>query len=367
LKRPVPIIFAFSAAAALPLALALFLSLSPGLSPAQEEAPEFTGNPYEEFIVDLESGRPRPRSIENPQYIATADASLTLEGADVVFVIEAEHAGGRTAILPQRVMVHHEIANLEFDGRRISVVYSPLAGMVRGFRGRIGDRRTGFGATGQFVNSVRLIYDRATNSLWLPLSGMALEGPLAGKTLDGFPVIWTTWEPAEAEYPEARVLAGGALADANYTRDPYGSYLRDNTYYQAGGTYFPPLNRDGRLDPKDVVVVPSSGTPKVAFLKRKVVREKVVNVEQGFTRLAAFHDETLNTVNLFEPEAVNRELTFGYKNGVIFDHQTRSKWSPDGEAIEGRLRGRRLTRVESLQMFWFVWAGFYPESILAAD
>lgn len=364
MKRPLPILFAIITAMALPLVLATTLALAPEPLPAQQE---MFGNPYAEAIVDLKTGKERPRSIENPQYISSADASLTLDPGDVVFLIKPENASDRALILPQRIMVHHEIANLDFDGRKAAVVYSPLTGVVRGFMGSVDGRRTGFGTTGKFLNSFRLIYDRASNSLWLPLNGRALEGPMIGNALESFPVVWTTWGKASAAYPDARVLSGGALVDAEYTRDPYGSYLREDTYYHTGGSYFPLMHTDLRLNAKDIVVVPASSTPKLALLKAGVMRERVVNVEQGITRVAAFYDETLGVVRMFEPEAAGRELTFGYANGEIFDYETRSKWTPDGEAIEGRLRGRSLTPIESVSVFWFAWAGFFPETLIAPN
>lgn len=364
MKRPIPILLVIIAAVSLPSALAVFLSLAPDPLPAQQD---FADNPYEEAIIDAETGRDVPRAIENPQYISMADAGLTLEPQDVVFVIDEKHAGGRTAILPQRIMVHHEIANLEFEDRKAVVVYSPLCGMVRGFAGRVDGRAGGFGTTGKYVNSMRLIYDRVTDSLWLPLTGRALDGPMTGAVLESFPVEWTTWEKVQAAYPQARVLSGGALVDADYTRDPYGSYLRDNTYYQMGGSYLPLLNTDQRLKPKDAVIVPASGEPTIAFPLEAASARKVVNFERGMTRIVSFYNPELGVLNLFEPEATGRELTFGYSDGKIFDHQTRSRWSPDGEAVEGRLRGRTLPRVESMRIYWFAWAAFHPESFLATE
>jgi hypothetical protein len=363
-KRPLPIIFALLTALALPLAMATSLALAPQPAPAQQE---LFGNPYAEAIIDLKTGKERPRSIENPQYISSADASLTLDKRDVVFLVEPENAGGRALILPQRIMVHHEIANLEFDGNKAAVVYSPLTGVVRGFKGSVDGRRTGFGTTGKFLNSFRLIYDRATNSLWLPLTGRAIDGSMIGQALEAFPVLWTTWQQANAAYPDARVLAGGALVDADYKRDPYGSYQRSDTYYHKGGSYFPLMHTDLRQKPKDVVVVPATTTPKVALIKDAVARERVVNVEKGITRVVAFYDEPLGVVRLFEPEVGGRELTFGFANGTIFDHQTRSKWTPNGQAFEGRLRGRSLAPVKSLHMFWFAWAAFFPETMIAPN
>ena len=53
-------------------------------------------------------------------------------------------------------------------------------------------------------------------------------------------------------------------------------------------------------------------------------------------------------------------LDFVYENGAIVNVATRSKWSALGVAVAGDLAGQRLTRVVSVNHFWFSWAAFRP-------
>jgi hypothetical protein len=319
---------------------------------------------YGEFLHELDTGRDRPMPLDRPEFISASDAGLTLERRDAVFVVEPEVTGGRAVILPQNIMVHHEVANLEFAGRRASVIYCPLTGSVRGFRGEVNGRETSFGATGKFLNSNRLYYDRATGSEWSQILGRALIGPMADRTLESFPVVWTTWSKARETYPDARTLSGDARVGGRYARDPYGSYLEDDTYYQQGGSFFPLMNVDKRLPPKEVVTAAASGLVTLAVPNRQVAEKGVLNVDAGITSVAAFHNPELGDVGLFDRTLGGNNLTFGYKNGEIFDHETRSRWTPDGEAYQGRLKGRRLERLESFDCFWFAWVAFYPGTVI---
>lgn len=326
--------------------------------------PEAGAENYGEYLHELETGRDRPMPLDRPEFISATDAGLTLERRDAVFVVEPEITGGKALILPQNVMVHHEVANLDLGGRRASVVYCPLTGSVRGFWGSVDGRDTSFGTTGKFLNSNRLYYDRATGSEWCQILGRALMGPLAERSLKSFPVVWTTWNKARETYPDARTLSGDERVGGRYARDPYGSYLKDDSYYQQGGSFFPLMNVDKRLSPKEVVTAAASGLVSLAVPKRLVRERGVLNVDAGITSVAAFHDPRLGDVGLFDRTVQGTELTFGYKNGEIFDHETRSRWTPDGEAYQGRLKGRRLERLESFDCFWFAWVAFYPGTVI---
>jgi hypothetical protein len=66
---------------------------------------------------------------------------------------------------------------------------------------------------------------------------------------------------------------------------------------------------------------------------------------------------------MFSATLNGRELSFVEYKGVIFDKQTRSQWDVFGRAINGKLKGLRLTPVlRSNVHFWFAWAAFKQET-----
>jgi Protein of unknown function (DUF3179) len=65
---------------------------------------------------------------------------------------------------------------------------------------------------------------------------------------------------------------------------------------------------------------------------------------------------------VFSRRLDGRILTFRSEGDLIVDEQTGSEWNPLGRAMDGELAGRQLTRVVSIDHFWFSWAAFKPET-----
>ena len=62
-------------------------------------------------------------------------------------------------------------------------------------------------------------------------------------------------------------------------------------------------------------------------------------------------------------------LTFDQSDepAQMTDRETGSHWGrATGEALSGRLKGKRLRPVPFLVSFWFAWSDFHPESELYA-
>lgn len=318
-----------------------------------------------EFADNIVSGGP-PRDgippIENPRYVSVDEASEFLADGDVVFVLEY---GGETRIYPQMILVWHEIVNDVIGGELISVTYCPLTGSVIAFRGVVGGLVTTFGTSGKLLNSNLVMYDRATESLWPQILGVAVTGPLRGYELDAIPLLWTRWGRAKTAYPDAKVLSLDTGYSRPYGRDPYGSYLQEGTYYDSGGPIFPVMSVDDRLEPKEVVVGIRVGGEAIAVTKRLVEKEKVVNTVVGGERVVLIYDDDLGGVRAFYSRAGGRDLTFVYEGGNITDLETGSTWSPLGYSRSGELKGSRLERVSfSMEVMWFAWSAFYPETKL---
>ena len=54
---------------------------------------------------------------------------------------------------------------------------------------------------------------------------------------------------------------------------------------------------------------------------------------------------------VFEPRAGERELTFEFRGGELFDKETGSRWNILGQAVEGSLKGESLPPVFHTQAF----------------
>jgi len=276
-----------------------------------------------EFMENVLSGGPPPDGIppiENPKYISINEADNFLDDRDVVFLVEAKEG---IFIYPQKILVWHEIVNEEIDGEKVSITYCPLTGSAIGFKGKVSVGETTFGTSGKLLNSNLIMYDRATRSYIPQILGMALSGELKGERLNEFPVILTRWKNIKQNYNEAKVLSDNTGYVRNYNRDPYGSYLTEGNYYDSGSSFFPIMNRDGRLGDKEVVMGGRINEAPFAILKSSIRDKKIMEFEIAGQKLTAIYDDTLDTARVFD----------------------------DKEKL-----------VNTFDVMWFAWVAFYPET-----
>jgi len=299
--------------------------------------------------------------IDKPNYISFKAASLFLHDDDVVFIVEDDR---EVKIYPQKIMVWHEIVNDEFDGSKGAVTYCPLTGSAIGYYTTTGKVETTVGTSGKLVNSNLVMYDRATDSFWPQISGTAVLGKLKGQTFKTFPVIWTRWKFAKKKYKNAKVLSVNTGFMRSYGRDPYGSYLRLGTYYDSGDALFPLLNRSEKLKPKDLVIGIKTDNDRVAISEKRVIKERLVNIKAGKSNLVALYDPELDVVRVFSSSSNGYKHTLYLKGETISDRESGSYWNYRGEAVLGKLKGKKLDEITYFKLFWFAWNAYYPDSKL---
>jgi hypothetical protein len=316
----------------------------------------------DELVRNVVSGGPPKDGIppvEDPKFVSASDAEAFLVDEDVVFIVELD---GVVKVYPQNILVWHEIVNDEIEGETVSVTYCPLTGSAIGYKGNVGDITTTYGTSGKLINSNLLMYDRATDSYWPQIFGVAIKGPLKGEALDEFPVTWTRWGLVKQMDAEIRVLSQQTGFIRSYGTDPYGSYLRQGTYYDSGEPFFPVLNRDRRLEAKEVVIGLRNLNHSLAILKTAVVREKVVNLSLGDEPIVAIYDESLDAVRVYTRRVGETILNFEQNDGSVVDVGTASTWNVHGRAVGGSMSGTQLEWVSSFDVMWFAWAAFFPET-----
>lgn len=267
-------------------------------------------------------------AIEKPQYTTASEADEWLLPNDIVFGVDYS---GFVAAYPQRILVWHEIANEIIDGEKVSITYCPLTGTVIGFNGSFAELVSStFGVSGKLVNSNLIMYDRASDSYWPQILGKAINGAAKGRTLEEFPIAWTTWEKWKGKHPNTKVLSRdtGFIRNYDVNGDPYGSYVRqDKGYYVSDRLIFEPLNKDDRLPKKSVVVgVRDEKGNAVAVLKNLLRKQKTVEALLGEREVVLTHDEELDS------------------------HKATIK--DTGEQIN------------SFDAMWFAWVAFYPNTQL---
>jgi hypothetical protein len=282
-------------------------------------------------------------AVDDPKFVDVAAADLRDD--DVVFGIVR---GGTATAYPQPILVHHEIVNDRLDGVPVSVTYCPLTGTAMGFER--GD--TTFGVSGNLVNSNLVMYDRATDSRWPQVLATAISGPLEGRSLREFDLVWTTWKRWRGRHPTTRVLSEDTGYVRNYGVDPYGSYGPPRGYYARDSTMFPPLTADDRLGAKTVVVGVRTDRGAAAVARPHLRRHGLVAVSVADDRTLLVHDADL-------------DAAYGYRLPADATVST----AADGVVVDGTLHSPDALPFErrpAVEAMWFAWAGFYPGTAVHA-
>ncbi|UYG06927.1 DUF3179 domain-containing protein [Halomonas sp. M4R1S46] len=285
-------------------------------------------------------------AIDRPRFESASEADAWLAPGDRVIGLQRD---GEARAYPQRILVWHEIVNDVVAGESLAITYCPLTGSALGFRR--GDST--FGVSGRLLNSNLVMYDRATDSEWPQLLGLAIDGPLAGQGLVPERLVWTTWEAWRARHPGTRVLSRDTGYVRNYRRDPYGGYNPLAGYYRPESRrLFPVMAEDTRLPPKAMVLAFREAEGAAAVSLPALREAGMVRLTLGERAYVVIHDPGLATGWVFRTSAGQAidpaSLRFG-PGGVS---------GPEVEALEP---------VNAFQVMWFAWAGFHPDSVLIGE
>ncbi len=223
-----------------------------------------------------------------------------------------------------------------------------------------------FGVSGKLLRDALLMYDHQTRTLWSHITGEAVEGELKGKRLKmlaGMPrITWTDWKRNQ---PLTKVLSvrRDPRRPERQTEDPivdnYAQYHNSPNAGISGTRYI-----DDRLMDKELVVGVRIDESYRAYPFRSFRRKSTINDEVGDVPVLAFHDLKSNATAVFLRTVKGQALTFEpARSYTVKDVTTGTTWNlVTGVATEGTLKGHTLVRLPAMNIYWFAWARYYPET-----
>lgn len=288
----------------------------------------------------------------------------TLTDSDTVVGVDV---GGVARAYPLAVLTWHEVVNDTLptpDGDLpLLVTYCPLCRSAVVADRTVEGSVTRFGVSGYLYESDLVMYDTATDSLWSQVLARAIRGPRTGARLTLRPNTLATWGEWRSAHPDTDVLLPPPASNTivgrvthDYDQDPYSGYGQ-RTVVSVGV----PDDIDTRIPPNVTVLGVAHGGTARAYPADRVADAGVVN-----DRVAGL-PVVVTTTRGGEPVAYVRRIDgrtyrfFGDGNALV---AARSRWDPtSGRALDGPHAGTKLRRANDRSpMFWFAWAGFYPES-----
>ena len=212
------------------------------------------------------------------------------------------------------------------------------------------------------------MYDHQTRSLWSHITGEAIQGPLKGmrlKMLASMPQIaWKTWQ---TNYPNTSVLSvpfRGSMRES-LDRDAYQRYHTSQDTGVSGTEY-----TDDRLPNKSLVIgvqiqTKGGNTQFRAYPLADFSETAVINDTLGEVPLLIFHDKASFATAVFKRDVAEDVRTFRPQEGHFVEDNTGTRWNTvTGKATSGKEKGTRLERLPAVNIYWFAWARYYPQTTI---
>ena len=240
------------------------------------------------------------------------------------------------------------------------------------YSARINGKPTTFGTSGLLSRSNKIMYDRATKSLWQQFTGEPVIGPLAdsGIKLPFFPVLLTTWKEWAAQHPDTTVLS---IDTGVYPRSSYRPESNPRAiyydYFNSQETMFPVPNRSPALETKEVVLGLSVGDAHKAYPVEALQEQRVVNDVLGGTDIVVISSPTSQAARVYERQGLHFAIgaeasSAGGLPGALVDSNGNS-WQVTEEYLASTADpSQRLKRLPTHMSFWFGWYSFHPDTLV---
>ena len=286
-------------------------------------------------------------ALDNPALLEAAQASY-LRDDDLVFGVAIN---GDVRAYPLRIMGWHEMFNEVIGGVPVALAYCTLCGSGILYETKVKGRAKPlvFGSSGFLYRSNKLMFDRATLSLWNQFTGKPVTGKLAnsGIELQQRPVVIARWDDWRTANPATKVLA----LETGYRRD-YGSGVVYNEYFASDDLMFPAVADQSRQQQKDYVFGirrfgGAKAWPLTAFKKNPVINDSVADFP-----VVLLGDADSRSARAYERGSLSFEM-----KAARLTSDDGAVWEAQEEALIAE-DGRRLERVAGHVAYWFAWDGY---------
>jgi thiol-disulfide isomerase/thioredoxin len=280
-------------------------------------------------------------------------AATHMRDEDVVLGVVVS---GQARAYPWWIAKNHHVVNDTVGGVPLTIAFCEQCSGGAAFARTLAGRVLSFAVAGVY-NGTIVIRDRETGTLWAPFSGRALEGPLAGRTLQRIPVLLSHWDEWTARHPDTEV----AWAPEK-SRGGHGSWYVPGKWgivTEMGATL---SGLDPRLPENTLVYGVDGGTVARAYPLASLRGRPLVNDRVGRASVVLLPVGAMG-VAAFERAVGNRVLTFAAASdpdAAMVDAETASVWSTEGLALRGPLQGQRLRTADGYLVEWHVWAAYNP-------
>jgi hypothetical protein len=204
-----------------------------------------------------------------------------------------------------------------------------------------------------------LLRDEETGTYWQQISGRAISGPLAGKTLRLIYCDELTFNLWRSEEPRGTVLADVAAFAREYSPKDWDVRMKRVptviSHAQRG------------IAARDLMLGMHAAGSARAFPYLAVVREKLIVDRVGAEPVLLVLGPDNESVRAFSRALPGgRGVAEFYRvpegSAFMIDSVSASQWNFRGCAVEGAMKGACLTPIEVIKDYWFDWREYNPET-----
>lgn len=293
--------------------------------------------------------------LRKPKMINALEATY-LQDNNVVFGIELN---GDFRAYPKRILAWHEMFIDKVGNEPVVGVYCTLCGTMILYKTEVHGVNYELGTSGFLYRSNKLMYDKASQSLWSTIEGKPVIGPLVDEeiSLEYLSIVTTTWGEWKRRHPETQVLS----IETGYERN-YGEGVAYNEYFATDELMFNTPFKDNRLKNKDEILalrLPEYPNEQLAIstkflLKNNLYKDKIANTE---------------FVVLTDKSGANRVYQTGgilfksFDKKITLTDEHGDKWKMEESQLVAS-DGRTLSRLPYHRAFWFGWHSTFPNTRL---
>ena len=299
---------------------------------------------------------------DNPDYVPAAAATF-MRPDDYVLGVTIE---GHSRAYPLWLIDYYHVVNDRIEDRPYLVTSCERCGSGSAFFAEPpgAESREPLFRAGGLLNAALILSDARSGSHWIHYEGRGLDRRAAGSHLPWIPVLHIEWADWCALHPDSEVWR--PPLDPGHPDGRHG-HGREEFFGRPGmePALLETMTRslDDRYPENEMVLGVGDEHRSVAYPLREVHRAGGVvraDLPEGDAVILAGPRPDGITMAAYLADAGGHAPTFARRDGAFVDAETGSRWTIEGEAVEGELRGTRLSPVRSFYVRWHAWAGWHP-------
>ena len=300
-------------------------------------------------------------ALDDPAMVAAADAAY-LDPDEEVFAVYWQ---GEARAYPRRFLDWHEMLNDQVGGEPITLSYCTLCGAgVLFATARPGRPPFRFATSGLLYRSNKLMFDRATGTLWSNLTGEPVLGPLVaeGVVLPLLPLTRTTWGDWRRRHPSTLVMALDRRLRQVALEHGF-DYRPGKADLARRGVSFPVGRQSSALPAKEEIYALRLGSAAKAYALDRLLDQGLLNDQLADQPIVLWADRASGAVRVYRRPSAE-PLRPGPQADQLLDASGHS-WRVGelGLEPEGDSAGRpSCPRLPGHLAYFFGWYAFFPHT-----